>query len=149
MYDLQDSLIELNVQCSTVYTTPIYITLIDRNGFVNQTIISYTCSNGRFEIMPSGDCNRDIQLCGYFTFENGSVVMDGPLNCSNSVVVPCPTSPPLTTQPGPSRKYRLFTLSVSSLLVLLFNSVSRYYCWNCSWCHSGINSYSCHCDTGV
>ena len=69
---------------------------------MNQT--TYTCSNGRFEIVASGDCNRDIHLCGYFTFENGSVVMDGPLNCSNSVVVPCPTSPPLTTQPGPSRK---------------------------------------------
>ena len=103
MYNSRDSLIELDVQCSTIYTTPIYITLIDRNGFVNQT--NYTCSDRRFKIVPSSDCNRDIQLCGYFTFVNGSVVMDGPLNCSNSVIVPCPTSPPLTTQPGPSRKY--------------------------------------------
>ena len=104
VYDSQDSLLEFNIQCSTLYTTPIYITLIERNGLMNQT--TYTCSNRtlRFGIVPSNGCNRDIELCGYFTFENGSVIMERPLNCSNSVVVPCPTSPPTTTQPGPLRK---------------------------------------------
>lgn len=109
-YDSQDSSIELNIQCSTIYITPIYITLVDSSGFVNQT--RYSCVNETFQIVPTSGCDRDIRLCGYFTFDNGSVVMDSPLNCSNSVVVPCPSPPSPTTQPGPPRK-SVFVFSIS------------------------------------
>ena len=119
VYDSQNSSIELNIQCSTVYITPIYITIMDRNGFVNRT--RYSCINETFQIAPTSGCNRDIHLCGYFTFDNGSVVMDRPLNCSNSVVVPCTSSPSPTTQPSRPCK-SMFTLNLSVSLVLTCNS---------------------------
>ena len=92
VYHSQNSLIEVNYLCSTVYATPVLITITHGSSlqFANLT----TCLNGRFELsIDSGHCGVEINFCGYFTFENGSTFMDCPLNCSKSVSVVCPSIP--------------------------------------------------------
>ena len=88
VYHSQNSSIEVNYICSTVYASPVVITITDGN--IVQLI---TCSNGRFELSIDGDCGVEVNFCGNYTFENETTLVGCPLTCSNTVSVVCPSIP--------------------------------------------------------
>ena len=67
-------------------------------GFTNLTVCSEAEERLEFNI-GSDLCGKEINFCGYFTFENGSAFTDCSLSCS-SVPIVCPTTPSTGSTPG-------------------------------------------------
>ena len=48
------------------------------------------CTDGNISVSIENSCGR-VDVCGYWTYTNGSMLVDCPLNCTSLMIV-CPTS---------------------------------------------------------
>ena len=104
VYNPQTYEIEVNYQCWTMYATPVTITF--SAGGSGSSPMQSTCSNSTVElVIDSNLCDYELRVCGDFTFSNGSVLTDCALNCSDPILITCPTTPtmgpPSPPNPGP------------------------------------------------
>ena len=48
------------------------------------------CIDGNISVSVDNSCGR-VDVCGYWTYTNGTMLVDCPLNCT-SLMIACPTS---------------------------------------------------------
>lgn len=91
--DVQSSSLDIDYTCSSMYLTPINITINVSNG------MQYTleCENGSISILDV-DCGKTINICGFARFNVICMLS----SCIEFVSEGCPTTPGPNPSPSPS-----------------------------------------------
>ena len=107
----------LNYACSTTYHSPveIFMTMHFEDHSVGKGV---ACIDGSISVDFNSSCGGTVDVCGYWTFMNGSNFVDCPLHCtSQAVVCPEPTISP-TGKCSCNQEYQICTLNLTASQII-------------------------------